>query len=223
MQARQFPQTVLYHERITMSLVEAQYTKYYPDIEGQMAPLLGSLNGMEWTRASVDNTEAAFYDVISQYYANSEISCDDIDYWVKRFNAIFNIKYAEMRLFIDSRAIPFGNTETMERHITDQNTFGHTVQDVYKRNGSNTTKDTRKSGVQNAVTNLEKSEGESTGETTYGEGSSNMRTWSNSDNRQTDTNYTRTEITAADIARYFDTDMLGRWIDAFHALFMEVL
>lgn len=220
-----YPQSVMYATRVTFEYVVAQYLKQYSNIDPQTnAPLLGSLSGSTWTPAEVSKIQRTFYDYVGDYYANSAISYDDIDYWVKRFNAMFRINWARIERIMRDNGLPIGTSETEHRDVTDKNTLNNGYTEKYTRNGKNTVENTSKSNTQNAVTNREQSSGESKGTTEYGEGYDIARSRDGkTDLRQTETDYSRQEITPSDIERFLSVDVISMWIDGFHTLFMEVI
>lgn len=218
-----FPQTVLYGERITMSVVESTYIKEYE--AGEQNTLLGSFasNG-KWTiKGNVTDVETFLYTVISNYYANAEISADDMNQWVRRFNAYFNSYSAYYaKLFKDGAPI-LGEHAEHTRNIDDQNTIKHGYTETYKRNGTNKSSGSGEGKQQNALTNREINSFNNSGSVEFGEGAETSRVMNGeTDQRITNATYTENKVSMDDIEKYIGADVVAKWIDAFHPLFMEV-
>lgn len=219
-----FPQTSLYNERVTMGAVESSFKKQY-DI-AQNAVLLGHFDSSgNWVPSpTTTQFQSTLYKLVSAYYENSVIGCDDITFWVKRFNTYFDVNYEKFVHIINKDgSLPVGTRTNYKRSVNDQNTLNNGYTDKYGRSGSNSYTTTSTSNTQNAVTNRETLTGKNENVNKYGEGSELTRTRDGkTDVRDTVTTYDNTIITANDIEKYLTSDYIATWIDSFYPLFMEV-
>ncbi len=221
---REFPQTVLYRSRITLSVVEFQINTEYNKSKPQR-PIIGEFSSNEFNFETIDDKYLPLYQLISRYYRNAEIGYDTVDEFLLRFNDKWhNTLYKYQSLLDDTGNLQIGSSHGAESKTTDKNTILHGYTDTYKRNGKNTTGTNGESKSQNSVTQLEKGVSNATTETEYGEGATTERKMNGeTDTRETDNTRKMNDLEAADIRQYLEKTFGQIFIDEFHDLFMEVL